>query len=80
MKLGSLYSGGIDAFSYAAVQCGIEVAWHVEHDEKCHPYLKQNYPNGIPDKIFRLGASGNSIVAPIPVILLKCIMEIEKMK
>jgi DNA (cytosine-5)-methyltransferase 1 len=43
MKLGSLYSGGIDAFAYAANRLGIEVAWHVESDKRAHRYLKQNY-------------------------------------
>lgn len=34
--------------------------------------------DGIPDHIFRLGAAGQSIVSPIPIILLKAIWEIEK--
>lgn len=34
--------------------------------------------DGIPDHVFRLGAAGNSIASPIPIILLKAIFEIEK--
>jgi len=45
MKLGSIYSGAIDAFAYAANNLGIEVAWHIEKERQAHRYLKQNYPN-----------------------------------
>ena len=45
MTLGSLYSGGIDAFAYAAQAVGIEVKWHVEKDYAAFKYLEKNYPN-----------------------------------
>jgi len=45
MTIGSLYSGGIDAFSYAANYLGIHVKWHVENDSRAYPYLRKNYPN-----------------------------------
>ncbi len=39
LKLGSIYSGAIDAFAYAAMKTGIEVAWHVEKEQQAHQYL-----------------------------------------
>jgi len=48
LKLGSLYSGAIDAFAYAANVLGggkYEVCWQVEKRYEAHKYLKQNYPN-----------------------------------
>lgn len=44
ITLGSLYAGGIDAFSYGAGKVGIKVKWHVENDSRAYPYLKNNYP------------------------------------
>lgn len=50
MKVGSLYSGGIDAFGYAVnvlKQGGedIELSWQVEKRYEAHQFLKKNYPN-----------------------------------
>lgn len=50
LKLGSLYSGGVDAFAFAAMKLGMEVRWHVEKNVELHKYLKKNYPNS---KIYR---------------------------
>jgi DNA (cytosine-5)-methyltransferase 1 len=44
MTLGSLYSGEIDAFAYAANKVGIEVLWQVEKRYEAHKYLKKNNP------------------------------------
>jgi len=43
----------------------------------CEPALFA-LPDGIPDHIFRLGAVGDSIASPIPLILLTCIQAIYK--
>lgn len=43
LKLGSLYSGAIDAFAYAAKIHGITICWQVEIKKECHKYLKKNY-------------------------------------
>lgn len=45
LSIGSLYSGAIDAFSYAAINVGIKIKWHVENDSRAYPYLKTNYQN-----------------------------------
>lgn len=45
LNMGSLYSGEIDAFAYAAQLVGIEVKWQVEKRYEAHKFLKKNYPN-----------------------------------
>ena len=45
MTVGTLYSGGVDAFAYAAEMVGMQVKWQVEKNYEAHKYLKQNYPN-----------------------------------
>lgn len=45
LTLGSLYSGAIDAFSYAAKQVGgYTTLWQIELERQAHIYLQKNYP------------------------------------
>lgn len=43
MTLGSWYSGGVDAFAYAAKMLGIETVYHIENNRDLWKYLNKNY-------------------------------------
>jgi len=66
MTMGSLYSGEIDAFAYAAQQVGIEVKWQVEKRYEAHKYLKKNNPKSkkffYDDKVGKANLEGVDII------------------
>lgn len=45
MTIGSIYSGAIDAFAYAAQIVGMQCLWQIEIDKRSHVYLRKNYPD-----------------------------------
>jgi DNA (cytosine-5)-methyltransferase 1 len=66
MTLGSLYSGAIDAFAYAAGIHGIDVLWQVESKQEAHRYLRKNYPET--QKYYYDGFVGKKNLAHVDVI------------
>ena len=66
MTIGSLYSGAIDAFAYAAGIHGIDVLWQVEAEREAHRYLKKNYPET--EKHYYDGLVGKKNLARVDII------------